>query len=193
MNTRYNDKQLLTLIAQGDEHAFRQLFDQYRNFIYFFALRLTESDLIAKDVVQEVFIKLWLQRTSLTEVISLKAWIYRLTRNHVLNGLKRKAHETALLNEIRQTLPETHEPTAETILYRELERLLQEAVQQLPAQQQKAYTLSRGEGLKHDEIAGQLQISSETVKKHIMAAVQSIRAYLSRHGNLLPTLLLICC
>ena len=191
MNTQQHEKELLLRIAQGDERAFRQLFDQYRDFIYFFAVRLTESDLIAKDVVQEVFIKLWLQRQSLTEVISLRAWIYRLTRNHVLNGLKRRAHEISLLREIGLTIPEHNDPTAETVQYRELEKLLQQAVQQLPAQQQKAYHLSRGEGLKHDEIAARLHISSETVKKHIMAAMQSIREYLRKHGSLLPGILFL--
>lgn len=188
MDTQNNEKELLNQIAQGDESAFRQLFDQYRDFIYSFAFRLTESNLIAKDVVQEVFIKLWLNRGSLSEVIHIKAYMYRLTRNHVLNGLKRKAHEISLLAEIRAYLPARQHTTDETILHRELEQLLQQAVRRLPPQQQRVYRLSRMEGLKHEEIATQLQLSSETVKKHIMAALQSIRQYLQQRGNLLPTL-----
>ncbi len=117
----------------------------------------------------------------------------RLTRNHVLNGLKRKAHEDALLREIRAGLSDNHQPTEEAVQYRELEKQLQQAIARLPPQQQRCYLLSRDEGMKHEEIAVSLGISQETVKKHIMAAIQSIKKYLTRNGNLLPEFFLFSC
>lgn len=186
MITHNQNNELLTLIAQGDEKAFRELFDQYSQLIYSFAYHLTDSDIIAKDVVQEIFIRIWTNRHTLDQIVNIRAWILRLTRNHVLNGLKRKAHETVLLREIKAGLSENHHQTDETIQYRELELLLNQAVAQLPPQQQKVYQLSRNAGLRHDEIAALLNISQETVKKHIMAALLSIRKYLERKGKLRP-------
>lgn len=186
MNTHNQDKQLLHQIAQGDENAFRQLFDQYRDLIFSFSFHLTQSEIIAKDVVQDIFVKLWTNRQSLDQIENIRAWILRLTRNHVLNGLKRKAHEEALLREIKAGLAEDHHFTENELQYRELEKQLQQAITQLPPQQQRCYLLSRDAGLKHDEIARELGISAETVKKHIMAAIQSIKKHLTRSGNLLP-------
>jgi RNA polymerase sigma-70 factor (family 1) len=186
LSNHHQDNQLLHQIAQGDETAFRQLYDQYRDLIYSFSYQLTRSDIIAKDVVQDIFVKIWTTRSTLDQIVSIRAWMLRLTRNHVLNGLKRKAHEEALLRKIRAGLSDNHQPTEEAVQYRELERQLQQAITRLPHQQQRCYLLSRDEGMKHDEIALSLGISQETVKKHIMAAIQSIKKYLTRNGNLLP-------
>lgn len=186
MSNHHQDNQLLHQIAKGDETAFRQLFDQYRDLIYSFSYQLTQSEIIAKDVVQDIFVKIWTTRSTLDQIVSIRAWMLRLTRNHLLNGLKRKAHEEALLREIRAGLSDNHQPTEDALQYRELEKQLQLAIAALPPQQQRCYLLSRDEGMKHDEIAGTLGISQETVKKHIMAAVQSIKKKLTRSGNLLP-------
>ncbi|WP_164735428.1 RNA polymerase sigma factor [Pseudoflavitalea rhizosphaerae] len=186
MSTYNQDNQLLLRIAKGDETAFRQLFDQYRDLIYSFSFHLTQSDIIAKDVVQDIFVKIWTTRSTLDQIASIRAWMLRLTRNHVLNGLKRKAHEEALLRQIGSKLSHSLQPIEEAIQYRELEKQLQQAIAQLPPQQQRCYLLSRDAGMKHDEIANTLDISQETVKKHIMAAIRSIKKHLSRSGNLLP-------
>lgn len=186
LNTHNQDNQLLHQIAKGNENAFRQLFDQYRDLIYSFTFHLTQSEIIAKDVVQDIFVKIWTNRHTLDQIVSIKAWIIRLTRNHVLNALKRKAHEQALLREISTTITDQHHITEETVQYRELEKQLQQAIALLPPQQQRCYLLSRDAGMKHDEIAGTLGISQETVKKHIMAAIQSIKKHLTRSGNMLP-------
>ncbi|NML21485.1 RNA polymerase sigma-70 factor [Pseudoflavitalea sp. G-6-1-2] len=191
MDTHNQNNELLTLISQSDEKAFRELFDQYSQLIFSFAYHLTDSDIIAKDVVQEIFIRIWTNRHTLDQIVNIRAWILRLTRNHVLNGLKRKAHETMLLREIKAGLTEDHHPTDEAIQYRELETLLQQAIAQLPPQQQKVYQLSRNAGMKHDEIATALNISPETVKKHIMAALLSIRKYLEKREQLPPRMFAI--
>lgn len=186
MNTQNEDKLLLLLIAQGDENAFRQLFDQYRDLIFSFSYHLTQSEIIAKDMVQDIFVKIWTNRQTLDQIESIRAWMLRLTRNHVLNGLKRKAHEEALLRNIHAGLKDQHHFTEDAVQYRELEKLLQQAIAQLPPQQQRCYLLSRDAGMKHDEIARIMGISAGTVKKHIMVAIQSIRKSLTRSGNLLP-------
>ncbi|CAL1516455.1 RNA polymerase sigma-70 factor [Chitinophaga sp. MM2321] len=187
-----SERVLLQRIAEGDGNAFRQLFDQYRDFIYSFALRMTESDTISKDVVQEVFIKIWLQRETLSSLHNLPAYINRLTRNHVLNGIKRKAFETTLLKDLHAGEPDIKRNTPEeTLLNKELENLMSRAINHLPKQQQKVYRMSRMDGLKHEEIARELQISRETVKKHMMAAILSMQHYIRIHGG--PVSILAIC
>lgn len=170
--------------------AFRQLFDLYHAFIYSFAYKMTASEQIAKDIVQEVMVKVWINRHTLTEIENLAAYINRITRNLILNGLKRRAHESLLL---REMIPANlaRNSTEETTLHRELEHLLHKALTQLPPQQQRVYRMSRIEGLRHEEIASQLNISRETVKKHMMAALRAMKDYLRQHGSTV-TILAIC-
>ncbi|MET3877911.1 RNA polymerase sigma-70 factor [Chitinophaga sp. OAE865] len=184
------ERQWLERLAGGEESAFRLLFDRYHPFIYSFALRMTASDTIAKDVVQDVLIRIWINRRSLHSIDNLSAYINRMTRNQVLNGMKRRAHEESLIRELYPSR-ESHNPTEEAALGKELEQLLYKAVAQLPAQQQKVYRMSRIEGLKHDDIAQRLNISRETVKKHMMAALRSVKQYLLENGNAIG-LLAIC-
>lgn len=184
------ERQWLEQLARGEESAFRLLFDRYHPFIYSFALRMTTSDPIAKDVVQDVMIKIWINRQTLHTIDNLPAYINRMTRNQVLNGMKRKAHEESLIRELHPGR-EDHNPTEEAALGKELEQLLHKAIGQLPAQQQKVYRMSRIEGLKHEDIANELNISRETVKKHMMAALRSVKQYLEENGNTIG-LLAIC-
>ncbi|SEW44669.1 RNA polymerase sigma-70 factor, ECF subfamily [Chitinophaga arvensicola] len=181
------ERQWLERLSNGDESAFRFLFDHYYPFIYSFALRMTDSDPIAKDIVQDVLIKLWLNRDTLPGIDNLGGYINRMTRNLVLNGMKRKAHEENIIRELHPA-PGTSSPTEEAALHRELELLLYKAVNLLPEQQQKVYRMSRSEGLRHEEIAQQLNISRETVKKHMMAALRSLKRYLEEHGSTLGCL-----
>lgn len=184
------ERQWLEQLAGGEESAFRHLFDRYHPFIYSFALRMTASDTIAKDVVQDVLVKIWINRRSLHNIDNLSAYINRMTRNQVLNGMKRRAHEESLIRELYPS-GESHNPTEEAALGKELEQLLHKAIAQLPAQQQNVYRMSRIEGLKHDDIAHRLNISRETVKKHMMAALRSVKQYLQENGNTIG-LLAIC-
>lgn len=179
------DTTLLHLLSQGDETAFRRLFDTYHQFIYSFALRMTDSEAISRDVVQDVFVKIWLNRQELTAIQHLPGYINRLTRNHVLNGMKRKALETGLLKDLGTPFSAAGNDPEEQAQFRELEALLARAINLLPERQQQVYKLSRQDGLKHEEIAAQLQISRETVKKHIMAALLHIRNYLRDNGRTL--------
>ncbi|WP_346319162.1 RNA polymerase sigma-70 factor [Chitinophaga sp. YIM B06452] len=185
------DTAWLTGLSRGEESAFRRLFSQYHPFIYSFALRMTGSDALAKDVVQEIFIKLWLHRGELPGVQNLGGYINRLTRNHVLNGMKRMAHESSLLQDLQPQLSAGPAPTEARAEHRDLEMLLDEALRRLPGQQQRVYRMSRMEGLKHEEIATALGISRETVKKHMMAALQAIRLYLRQHSDM-PVAALLC-
>lgn len=187
MNT---ERFFLERLSEGDELAFRYIFDRYHAFIYSFARRMTDSDMIAKDIVQDVMIRLWMNRENLAEVTNLGAYINRITRNLVLNGMKRKAYETAFLDELQQNAGYNNS-TEETAFRREMEKLLHEAVEQLPPQQRQAYILSRHTGLSHEEISKRMFISRETVKKHVMAALRSIRVYLEKNGNAMGLLLLI--
>jgi len=178
---------LLQQVAAGKEQAFRELYEQYRNQVFYFGCKFLKSPTEAEDVLQEVFSKIWINRTALPEINDFSKYLNTLTLNHIYSLLRRKAcRESFLSKSIFATQP-AMEAAFETVDLRSLEGLIQQAVVQLPPQQQKVFELSRMQGLKHEEIAQQLNISHETVKKHIMEALRNVRRYLADKGEIVVT------
>lgn len=177
----HNEKGLLVKVANGDEEAFRLLYDHYRQKMYAYAHHLTSSSLLADEVVQEVFLKVWLHRQKLPQVTHFNAWLYTITRNQLLDALKKIAKETISRKALYQVLPESVNNADDAVMQKENDKLLQQALSQLSSQQQIIYHLSRNKGMKYEEIARQLHIAPNTVKVHIVNALRTIREYIRFH------------
>lgn len=190
----FDEKALVLSIAGGDQKAFAILFDYYRNRIYTVALALTESKQAAEEIVQDVFVKVWLKRAELHAVEKMDAWLFVIAKNMVFSYLRSEAakarnkkRHAASNAELADTWQESNDNMGE----KELRLLLVKAVDQLPLQRKQVYLLSKEEGMKQQAIADQLNISPQTVKKHLQLAMRSIRAYIvARRG--VDFLLLFC-
>lgn len=182
------DSALLTALANDDEQAFAALYNKYHQKLFYFILNFTHSQPVAEDALQEVFVKLWSERKKLGGIVNFNAWIFRVARNHVLNNLKRMAHETLILTTIAQDINPNSEDTYAILSYKDIHAVLQSGMNELPPQQKKVIELSREEGLKYEEIANRLNISPLTVKKHAAQALQYLREKIKRHYSL-PALL----
>jgi len=177
-----SEKAILILASTGDESAFALLFQLYKNKLYAYLLRLTESEMLAEDIVQDVFMKLWHEHQSLSTIDNFGSYLFRMSKNHVINHFRRMSHETLLISEMFQADP-SHNATEEVVALNETEKLLSEIIDQLPPQQKTIYQLSRQEGRSHDEIAQLLKISPNTVKNHMVQAMSTIRTQLRRHSD----------
>lgn len=129
--------------------------------------------------------KIWVNRASLSDIESFKAYLFVVARNHAFNCLKQIARErnrkkewiNNVLYDASYSFDDTHKIDAGA--------LVDEAVDLLPPQQKKVYLLSRRDGLKQEEIAKELGISLETVKKHMVLALRFIKNYLQTHIGVL--------
>jgi RNA polymerase sigma-70 factor (family 1) len=182
---------LLMLVSEGDQSAFRKLYDHYRNQVYYFAIKFLKSESLAEDVLQEIFSKIWVNRKKMTELNSFSKFLNTLTLNHIYNQLRHKAHETVFLQKQLSDHETGNQDVFNYFDLHELEGLIAEAVNRLPPQQKKVFELSRIEGLKHDEIANRLNISKETVKKHIMEALRNIKSFLALKSQSIINLLIV--
>lgn len=174
-----DDRYLLDRIAVGDQHAFREIFNSWSGKVFGFALKLTHSKSLSEEIVQDVFMKIWINRESLEAIQSFPAYLFTLTRNHTFNNLKRIAIEEAARIKLGKKLTESNYDTEETINFRESERLLNQAISKLPPQQRLVYSLCQQEGLKYEEVAQRLNISRLTVKTHMQQALRSIKNHFS--------------
>ncbi len=173
----YNDKELLLLISEGNKKAFRQLFDRFRNKIYSAAMKFTGEKQASEDAVQEIFCKLWINRIKLPQIDNLDAYLNKVVRNYLFNYLRKIANQQALVKKISILSQVTsNDEITDIIYYKELDSLVQTAVEQLSPQQKKVYNYSRLEGMKHQEIADTMGISRSTVKGHISEALKHIKS-----------------
>jgi len=178
LSDTFDEPYLVELLVNGDEAAFARIFNRYQQKVYGTALGFLKSAAAAEEIVQDVFMKLWLKRSSFGEVKNLEAYLLSMTRHLILDRLKKAAYENSHLKAFTATFPDFTDTTDHLLRNRQCELLLQEAIIQLPPQQKQVYRLAKTAGLSHEEIARHMGISRLTVKKHMAMALQSIRQHL---------------
>ena len=179
----YTEKELLERIAEGDEDAYKLVFDRYWNKIYQVALSFLKVPDQAQDAVQQVFIKLWEKRNKLPEVENLDAWLFIVARNTIINILERIVSSRKGIQQIKDVVPEDYLTPSSMLEYKQVSEIIQDAVNRLPPQQALVFRLSREQGLTYAEIAERLHIAPATVKSHIIRALNSIREYVYRRTD----------
>jgi len=185
------DSELFRRIAGGDTRAFEELFRRYDRRIYPFVLKIIRTEAQAQELTQEIFIKIWQNREKLAAVDNPEAYIFTIAVRHTLDQIKRRLNESRMLQRLAAVRSLTHNDTDEELLLRDRAALVQQAVDQLPPQQKAVYILSRQGGLDYDQIGQRLNISPNTVRNHLVKALQFIRSYM-KDQDLLPTFLVSC-
>jgi RNA polymerase sigma-70 factor (ECF subfamily) len=172
-----DEAKLVENIALGDHAAYKEIFLKYFPKVKYFIAHFVKSETIAEDLAQEIFIKLWENRFKLTSVQSFNSYIYRMAKNAMLNYIEHKDVEKKYMEQ--QYKDESWQSIENELYARELELLVQLTVNQMPSQRKRIYKMSRDEGLKNEEIAGQLSISKKTVENHLNIALKEIRKTIS--------------
>jgi RNA polymerase sigma-70 factor (ECF subfamily) len=187
--TQYDEKRLLLLISQDSNYAFQFIYDLHKDNIYRVAILILNSPILAEEVVQDVFLKLWFERKNLNELQSLENWLFIVARNHCLKQLKKIASEWKNIGGYSASENELFEEHPENGLDKNIYKSIHKnAVSQLTEHQKKVYELVKLQNLSHQEVATKLKISPLTVNKHLVRALKSIRKYLKEAGfNLFST------
>ena len=185
-----NEADLLLQVADGDQKAFAELFYAYHNQLAEFVLMLTGCKQQTQEIVQDVFMKVWNQRSSLPALQHFVSWLFVLTRNYTLNSLRKAATEKKVFSLSPSQL--YHPVNADDrIIEKDYREVFDRAVAQLPPQQQKAYKMSRVEGLGNEYIGKVLGVAPESVRKYLQWAQQSVARFVkSQIGPMLLFLLL---
>lgn len=171
--------QLVDKIRRGEEHAFEELFFEYFSELCAFALQMTRSHQQAKDIVQQVFEKIWERRDSLNIKRSLKAYLYKSVRNTALNNIdKRKTRKNMREEFSSQKYQAPREPIKRDGVNSKLVNRIWDIVSEMPQRRQSVFVLHRRHGLSYKEIAKVLEISRKTVENHMGLALKDIRAQL---------------
>lgn len=176
------DKKLIGVFpVKDDQKAFRVFFKHYYPRLLRFALFILKSDVLAEEVVSDVFVKVWKNWKRVLEIDNIDSYMFTSVRNQSLSYLKMRNLELLPLNQsVKSFLINKTHPESE-LLSKELIIKVEEAVQKLPPKCQMIFRLSRDEGFTYDEVARILNISKSTVKNQMTIALKKIKLELSSY------------
>ena len=187
----HTDLDLFQQIADGDENAFEQLYDRYLPLLYPVIIKIVRTEPVVKDLIQEVFLYLWVDREKLHDIESPKNWIFRIAYNRSYTWLKKHMAESRAIKLSEQNELELINETEDTVSFRESARLIKLAIEALPEQSKKIYLMSRQEGMKPSAIAEQLGMSVQVVKNSLYRSGKTIKDWLSTQGLIIPLIVII--
>ncbi len=172
--------QLAMRIKQGDEQAFELFFRKFYVRLCNFANKFLNNPEEAREVVQEVFCRLWERRELINPEDSLKSFIFKIIQNQSINILRKRKVESRYTEIYKLVYCEHFDFSPhESLLAKELEDSIAIAIGDLPTECRKIFELSRNEGLKYKEIAETLHISIKTVESQMSKALRNLRIDLS--------------
>lgn len=193
MDSMPSETALILQLSQGDEHAFAALYKFYQPRLYLFIFPLTGcSKPDTDEVIQDIFVKVWLRKETLVTVRSLQAYLFMMAKNRLWDIRAKHAQLKQVVNTLEQQQPDGQAEVLEKLQFNEYHEIAREAISQLSPQKQRIFALRNEQGLSLDEIATELHITKFAVKKQLYDAVRYIKAYLKKKAGLeIPLILLI--
>lgn len=165
-------------LADGSQKAFDALFMYYHPRVKSFLTGFIGDAEEAADMAQDVFYKIWMNRTVFAKVDSFRSYLFRMARNLVYDyyehSLVKENYDLTLRNR-----PQYEDLIEEDLYVKELSLLIDIAVENMPEQRKRIFKMSRKEGLSNDEIAVRLEINKRTVENHLTQALANLRKALS--------------
>lgn len=176
----YTDDELLTLLQKSDEKAFTVIYERYHKLLYVVAYKYLKDNDMAKDAVQQIFLKLWESRSLLNIHINLRNYLYTMLKNHLLNEIRNHYSILEKNYELAQEAIEYEDEILSKLEEKELTAQLYQAVDNLPGQKKAVCLYKLKEGLSNQEIAEKMQLSIPTVKTHYSQAIKLLRDHFKK-------------
>ncbi|MEO9476009.1 MAG: RNA polymerase sigma-70 factor [Cyclobacteriaceae bacterium] len=173
----------LLKLKGGNEQAFQKIYEHYVDKLYYFTLKYVKSSAVAEDLVQSIFVKLWDIRSKINPDLSFDSFIYRITKNHTINHIRRSAFEQKFRDQLVPEYSSGEEQTANQVAFNETNLIVEKAISSLPERRQQIFRLSRLQGVDHDGIASAMGISKNTVKVQIVKATKFLREHLNQYRD----------
>jgi len=176
---KLGDGELIDMLNESNEKAFKEIYDRYWTKLLAQATYDLQNEAEAEECVQDVFVKIWNNRKSLSIRYKLSTYLYRAIKNQVINTLEKRYAKRNQLSSYPADSTVSMEPAADAaMLEKELLTALEAAIDALPEKCSIVYRMSRIEGQNNQKIAAQLGIAEKTVEGHLTRAIKDIRSNL---------------
>lgn len=178
-----DEKELLIQLREGSAQALDYFYHQYSLRIYRKLLKMVRVDVIAEELVQDVFVRIWEKRHQIDPDRSFKSYLFTIAQNLVYDLYRKVAREERLQEVIRAASSELYMHVEEGVFLKETSEILNKAINNLPSQQKLVFTLCKLEGKSYEHASATLGISTSTINSHIVKATKSIKGYMFREQN----------
>ena len=178
LSSATEEQLLLRRLREGDMGSYETLFHRYYPAFFSFAKGMLKDAGAAEDIIQNVFMKIWIHREALDETMSIKNYIYVLSKREIFNYFRAKYNTHMVLTEDMVTGEQSSGNDESHTDYRELREAVQSVINTMPPKRRSVFCLSRFKSLTNQEIADKLGISIRTVEKHIELALRTFKEQL---------------
>lgn len=182
-----NSENYIESLKLGSQKAFGEIMEYWYTPLYNFALGYLNNSENTKEVIQDVFLKLWDNRNNLNENTNLNAYLYAVTRNRCIDVVRRERlmiqfqnHKKEEYLRLTESFEALSDPILDNLFANEVQHEINRAVEHLPEQCKKVFIMSRKEGMKNKEISQSLHLSEKTIESHLTKALKTIRLALER-------------
>lgn len=177
---------LLLRLTGSDQTAFKALVDIYWTKVYGHALAYSKSLPLAEELTQDVFMDVWNSRDKLSSIENFDNYLFIIARNRIFKVIRKKLDETVGTDKVE--LEEDMWIPDQQMEFRETYSLILKGIEEMPPVRRQVFRMSRFEGMSYEDISQQLNISRNTVKEHIVKALNFLRNYLAFHAGPLISL-----
>ncbi|MDR0507586.1 MAG: RNA polymerase sigma-70 factor [Dysgonamonadaceae bacterium] len=174
-----NESDYIRQLKNGQSKAFDAIYQMYAKRLYAYSFQFTKSKDEAEDIVQEVFVKLWINREKIKQEDTLRSLLFIMAKHHIINAFHSRINQPAYMEylQYRETLSENDN---DPMNYREFLDDLKKAMKTLPTTQQKVIVLSKIQELPNKKIAEKLELSEQTVKNALSAGLKNLKKILAK-------------
>jgi RNA polymerase sigma-70 factor (family 1) len=179
-----NTEEILGRLKNDDQSAVDELFVYYYPRLYHFSKNILKVENDIDDILQEVFVNIWLNRQNIYNAETFNAYIFTITKNKVLNLIRSNHRDRTFKEDMILHSGAEGYHTSNQVEFNEVVKGLNLGVAGLPEKRQKVFILSRNRGLSNKDISQQLNISEKTVEDHITHAIKHIKKTMKTLGVL---------
>lgn len=169
-------------IKSDNIFAFHMLYEKYSRKVFRFVYSMLKSVEDSENIVQDVFMNIWINRHRVDKDSSVKSYLFTITYNASVSVIRKKVKETEFLEYLSALPLQEFDPVNNEVEYNDLLVRIDTIVNELPARQKEIFRLHKFEGLKYHEISDRLNISVNTIENHMSCALKTIRKRLGAAG-----------
>ncbi|GGK19364.1 DNA-directed RNA polymerase sigma-70 factor [Parabacteroides faecis] len=179
---QYNEPQLILSLKNGSYKAFERIYEMYAKRLFAYSIQFTKSQEESEEIVQDVFMRLWTNRTKIRQEDTLRSLLFIMTKHYLINAFRTKINQPEYEEYIQYINERSVDDASCQLEYQEFVAKFRAILKTLPETQQKVITLSKIEQFSNKEIADKLSLSEQTVKNQLSLGLKTLKEKLGSLG-----------
>lgn len=170
----HSESELIALLKQGSQEAFKSLYDLYARRLYAFCMEYTKSREDTEEIVQDAFIWLWRNKENIRQEATIKSLLFLRVKHFLINAWRARVN-TPIFEDYVDYINSLPADSRDHLEYMDFRDTVMSIIDQLPKTQSKVVKMSRLEGFKNKEIAEKLRLSEQTVKNALSMGLKFLK------------------